>query len=1028
MIRTALFAAAGLIFAISVRAQTSGAIEGTVLDPTGAPVAGARLLIIATETSAERNASAAATGVYVAPALPPGAYRVQVRQPGFRSEIRDSIAVTAGRTVRVDFRLQLGETYESVVVSGATALISPSASDWGGSIESPRLESLPLNGRDLFDLAWQEPGAIVTTTSNHNLTAGLGTHVSVNGARPNQNSFRMDGIYVNDATASAPSSAGGRTLGLESIEELHLVTSPFPAEYGRAAGAVVTAVSKSGSNRLHGSAYDFLRNSALDAKNFFDPGQEKIPPLRKNQFGALLSGPLRRDRLFFLLNYEGVRETAGQTQRPITLTADARQGKVSGKSIAVSPAVRPYLDLYPLPNGRIFWDGTGELITEVLAPLREDFFAGKADAEASAKLRFSGRYSFDDADTSSPEPMRVYRFTSSSRYQFVHSEMQYVQSPATVQQFQAGFSRVRNEETADAEDVPAALSFIRGQPLGAIQVTGLTDIGGLRARLRPRRFALNDYQVQHQVIHRRSRHMLKFGAGFDRVQDNQLSDYTASGYYRFPSVEALLAGRPASADLQAPGSDTARGWRQNIISWFVQDEYRASPRFSLNFGLRYDMASTPVEVNGKVATLRDPWHDAQVQVGGPLYLNPSHRNFAPRLAIAWDPLGGGKTVVRAGAGLFYDLLGVRELVVAGLRMPPFYLRATVANPGFPDLMAAARASQPIYAPDGLEFAPSQPRVLQFQINVEHQSGPHTVFEAGYARTRGIHLPGQIGNINTPRPEIADGRVFFPDNAPRINPAFSQIGLRRMAFDSSYHALLASMRRKWSRGLRFRAKYTWAKSIDNASSAVFADFLNSDNMPMVFNYRLNRGLSDFDVRHGFAGDVSYELPRFGRSAVARAAGGWELQALAQAQSGTPFNPHVGFDRARLRPANGDQGQRPNLAAGAGGAVILGDPQQYFSPLAFSLPDAGFYGNLGRNTLAGPGLVMVSGAVHKNVWRTERHQVRLRVEVFDVLNHPNFQIPSDLDLFAANLQRLPGAGRITQTSTSSRQLQCAVRWAF
>lgn len=306
-------------------AQTTGQIEGVVRDPAGMPAPDTALRILETGTGAERRLSTDERGWYLAPGLAPGRYEIEASHAGLRSEMRRGVELLAGRSVRVDFLLQLGEMHDSVVVSGEAPLVSAAPKDWGGFIEQRKLESLPLNGRDLFDLSSQQPGATVATTAFKSLATGFGTRVSVNGARPNQNSFRMDGIYINDATAAAPSSAAGRSLGLEGIQELQLVASPFDAEYGRGGGAAFMAVSKSGSNQWHGSSYEFLRNSALDAKNFFDPADQKIPPLRKNQFGGLLGGPLRRNRLFLLTNYEGVRPTSGQTLRAVTPTAEARQ-------------------------------------------------------------------------------------------------------------------------------------------------------------------------------------------------------------------------------------------------------------------------------------------------------------------------------------------------------------------------------------------------------------------------------------------------------------------------------------------------------------------------------------------------------------------------------------------------------------------------------------------------------------------------------------------------------------------------------
>jgi hypothetical protein len=1035
MTRSGIWSACLLWMASVARlpAQTTGALVGTVYDPSGVAVAGAAVRIVQTNTHAERSLATDARGRYLAPGLAPGTYQVEASHAGFRSQLRGPVEVGAGRSARLDFLLELGAAHEKIEVVAEMPLVSSASSDWGGSIEQRKLDSLPLNGRDLYDLSAQEPGATVPTTAYKTLDRGLGIHVSVHGARPNQNSFRMDGIYINDATASAPTSASGRLLGLEGIYELRLVTSPFSAEHGRAAGAVFTAVSRSGSNELHASLYEFLRNSALDAKNYFDFPQEKTPPLRKNQFGGLLSGPLRRDRVFFLANYEGLHETSSRTLRPATLSEEARRGRLPGSggvsTAPVAPQVIPYLDLYPLPNGRDFGDGTGEFITESVTPAREDYLAGKLDAIVSGKLRGSARYTFDNAETHTPDPFRIWRFVSDSRYQFLHSEAQYVPSASAIHSFRAGFSRIRNSETSPLmRDFPASMSFVRGQPLGAIEVVGLSELGGLRARLAPRRFVVNDFQFNHDGTYVRGAHSLRLGAGYDRVQFNQVADINAAGFYRFDSVADLLAGRPRAGDLMAPGSDSIRGWRQNQFFVFAQEEFRASTRLSWTVGLRFEGYSTPAEVNGKIATLRDPLRDATLRVGGPLFENPSRKNFAPRAALAWDPAGSGHTVVRAGAGIFFDLLGVREVAVAGARMPPFFNRLAPRDPSFPDLLGAARQLVPPNTTDGLDFYLLQPYVLQFQWALERQLDASTFAKIGYAGARGVHLPGQLSNVNPTRPQtLPDGRLFFPADAPRINPAFGKIGMRRTQFNSFYHALLASIERKWRGRFRFQAKYAFSKSIDETSNTIVRDFLNSDRMPMIFNYRQNRGLSDFDLRHSLAANFSCQLPGAPGTA-GKILGNWELHGLAQAQTGPPFAPFIGFDRARLNPGSEDPGERPDWTGAPGARVILGEPERYFDPFAFSLPPAGMYGNLGRNTLPGPGLVNLDLALHKILWQTDRHSARLRLEFFNLANHPNFQIPSGQDLFNSDLQRVGSAGRITATTTAARQIQMALKWMF
>jgi hypothetical protein len=1007
--------------------QTTASIEGIVYDPSGSAITGASVSLRELATGNERLVRTDDRGWYAAPALSPGLYDMTVAGDGFRTEVRRSLELQAGRNARLDFHLSLGERHQTVEVKAQALMLSPTTADWGGSIPQENLEQMPLDGRDLFDLSAQQAGAIVTTTATVAISSGEGTHVSFNGARPNQNSFRLDGIYINDWSGSAPSSSAGHLLGLEGTQELRLLTSPFSAEYGRAAGSVVTAVSRSGSNDLHGELYEYFRNSAMDAKNFFDAANAPIPPLRRNQFGAVLGGPLRRDRLFFFTNYEGLRENSDATVNATTLSDEGRQGHLGSTTVTVAPQVLPYIALYPKANGRDYGDGTAQYITDTSTGTREDYLSAKLDYDISDKLRTAVRYTFDDARMASPDPFRIWNFVEDSRYDFIHTETHFLESPNTVHTLHAGFSRILSAELNEVDSsVPAADSFVPGQPLGSITVTGLTALGGYRARL-PRWFVDNDYQLSYDAVTIRGAHTLKFGAGFDRIQFNQLADLSAVGGYTFYSVKSFLQAQPASGDLMVPGSNTDRGWRQNQMQVFAQDEWQATRRLNITLGLRYEPYSVPSEAHGMISTLPDPVHDTSPTLGGPLFNNPSWSNVAPRAAIAWDPAGDGKTVVRAGAGIFYDQLGIPELVITGNRMPPYYVRLLPNNPAFPNIVSAVAKSAPPMSLDTVDYHENQPYTAQYQFAVERAFAGDTVVRLGYAGSRGVHLPGQLGNVNPPNPAIdANGVMYFPANSPRLNPAWGTIGMRRTQFDSHYNALQASLERKWRRA-RVEVHYAWSRSIDDISNAIFNDFGNSNVMPTMFDYQLNRGLSDFDARHVFTANTSYALPALGRSALARALGGWEAYAMVQAHTGFPFSPDVGFDDARLGGGGSDLGQRPNYL-GSVGAPITGDPAQYFNPLAFGLPAAGYYGNLGRNALTGPGTVDVDAALHKILWRTERQTLRLRLEAFNIANHPNFQIPSGLALFDSTGRRLATAGQITATSTPSRQIQLAMKWAF
>ena len=1030
-----LAACLALLPAHAALAQTESSIEGVVRDPAGAVIVGAKVVVEHEGGRAQRSLTSDSAGAYRALELPPGNYQITVAAENFQTSVRQGIDLSAGRAARVDFDLLIGATQQQVVVIADADPLSARASDWGGLVDKDELDSLPLNGRDLFELSILEAGATAPTAARTGLAQGLGLQISVNGARPNQNGFQIDGVWVNDATKAMPSSAAGSVLGLESVREIHMVVNPYSARYGRTAGGLFEAVSASGSNQFHGALYEYLRNSSLDSKNFFDSADEPIPPLRRNQFGGMLSGPIVKNRAWFLGNFEGMRQRLGRTLRPTVPTLDARRGLLPSagggvQQITVNPAVRPYLDLYPVPNGRDFGDGTAESERQASSSTDEDYISGKVDLQLSDAMRLGTRYTFSDALNREPEDMGIWTFQLGSRNHFFSSELQTILSPTAIVDFRVAYSRVNNSETSDLRsDVSPSLSFVAGQPLGTMTVTGLSDFGGFLARARPRTFALNSLQTGSSLSWQTGRHWVKAGAGFDRVRFNQVSDLSAVGSYTFNSLRNLLLGAPNIAEVMEPGSDTARLWTYYQPYFYIEDEMQLRSNLSLSLGLRWEAASTPTEIDGKTAALVDVYRDSQFTVGGPLYDNPSWTNFAPRAGLAWSPFGNSRTMVRAGGGLFFDLLGSRELTIAGVRTPPLYNRILVFGaPRFPDILNAAAGRTPSASSDGLDYHLEQPTVARWQLTLERQVGQRTVARLGYSGMRGMHLMGQVGNFNTPIPQqLPDGRWFFPANTPRLNPAFQRIGLRRSQFNSFYHGMTASLERRLDRNLRYQLKYTFSKSIDESSNSTFNDFEASDQVPTTPNYRLNRGLSDFDMRHAMAGNISYLLPRLEGAKARWLLGGWELHGLTQLQSGNPFAPSVGFDRARLLTGFGDTGQRPDLAR-PGADLIRGGPDQYFDPTAFSLPDAGFLGTLGRGTLRGPALFTLDAGIHKRFAITERQGVTFRAEIFNLTNEANFQIPVGQELFTEQGGRVGSAGRITSTATPARQIQLALRWDF
>lgn len=1025
------FLSAGLLAVPLVRAQLNGSIAGSVTDPSGRAVPGASIRIVEAATHTERQSVTDREGRYMAADLPPGTYAVEISHDGFQVSRIDGLELTVGRTLRADVELRLGTSNETVAVTADMQAVDTQSGAWSSDISQQQLAGLPLNGRDVFDLASQQLGVQTPTSSTSSLNTGLGIHMSVNGSRPSENAFRLDGIYINDASGSAPASAAGTLLGLEAIAELNLVTAPFSAEYGRSGGGFLTAVSKSGTNEYHGALYEYLRNSALDAKNYFDPGNQPIPPLRRNQFGGLATGPIVKNKLFFMANYEGVRIAANNSQTIVTPNLQARSGllPVNGvlTQMSVSASILPYLGLYPLPNGTDLGNGTGNYSGPVPTDDHEDYVTAKVDYVPSERWRFNTRYTFDNANSAKGDIFRVWSYKGDSRDSLAEASAQFVSSPTTVQEIHAAYGEIRNGSGATTSS-NAAAPFVPGQNLGPMLVTGLGSFGGTTARTNPMSFTVNDAQVNYSFTKLMGAHKLMAGGSFDRILLNEVGDLDRAGYYQFTSLQSFLTAQPSQLSILEPGFGTLRHWTTKQIAGYVQDDVRLNRHLTFGLGLRYEMATVPSERDGKVATLRSPLTDTAISVGGPLYQNPSERNFAPRASLAWDPSGNGRTVVRAGAGIFYDLLGTRELLVAGLYDPPFYYRFVIKKPTFPAALTALSTAPPqALAMNVLAYHPNQPYVIQDQIVLEHQFGHAIVAQIGYAGSRGVHLVGSVNDIDNPVPQtLPNGQLYFPPNSTPVNPAFSTIGLRTTSFDSVYHSLNIGGQIKVLKSLQIQSKFTWSKSIDNNSTAVMDDFYSNQTTSSLYNLSKNRGPSDFDTPFVFATNFLYRAPSPESRLAKLVAGGWALAGTIQAQSGTPFNPAVGFDNQNLGGGSSGPGERPNLVPGQ--PLVTGSPARYFNPLAFSLPANGTAGNLGRNVLRGPGLVVLNLAAERTLWKRERQALRFRGEVFNLANHPNFQIPSALALFDSTGSRLGGSGQITDVTTSSRQIQLSLRYSF
>ncbi len=1004
-IRRLLFlAVAGAAFAI---AQTDTAdLTGIVADQSGGMLLGAEVAIANQNTGARRLAHTDASGRYNFEQLPPGLYRLTAQAAGFQTEVVSQVELTVGRKAVIDLKLKVGELKTETIVTAGAELVDARSSSLSSVMENVAIRELPLNGRDFAQLALIQPGVASSVRTAD--SGGPGTKLVIEGNRPSEVSFLMDGSDINDASNNTPGSAAGVLLGVDTLDEFRIVTNAFSAEYGRASGGVVSAVTKSGTNALHGALFEFVRNSDFDAKNYFDSKTAPIPPFKRNQFGVEVDGPVIKNKTFFLASFEAVRQRLGVTTVSVVPDADAHTN--------VNPAVAGYLALVPLPNGRAFADGTGQYSSAASQPTNETFFAGRLDHHLSDATSLFARFTYDTAISGVPDGFLLSRADSRSLNHYLTLGATRTFRERLLNTVRASNNRSYSASTISfLKPVDPALSFLPGDPLGQISVTGFFSLGP--SRFSPSFSTFNLYQFSDDLAFTVGRHSLKFGGDYRSYQLPTIRPQSPYGFYQFSSLVNFLSAKAQSVEMTLPSSTLARDWRQSMVTAYAQDDIRITARLTLNVGVRYERESVPSEAHNLSADLRDPLHDAQPTIG-PMYQNPTNLGFAPRVGLAWDPFGDGKTSIRAAFGIYYDPLWSDFYANAGGRTPPFYVLGSVSNPVFPN--AYSLVNSPAFVlgrQDAVQYHANYPYTLQENFTVQRQLGRSRVVTAAYVSERGVHIPRFVDENQSPQTILSTGQVFFPAGSTVQNRNFTGIRYKTTNGMSYYNAVQLSFQQKFSRGLLMQFNYTFARNVDTAS--IDQTQGGSNDLPQnPVSTMAERGLSNYDVRHYFVNYLVWSLPR---------TRGWQLSAITTLSAGQPFSAVIGFDRARANPQAGTSPERPDVCPGATNNPIIGDPSRYFNPAAFCLQPAGFYGNLGRNTLIGPGIVMVNPSLSKQFRITERLRLQFRAELFNALNHPNFAIPSQRTVFSSS-GPVASAGLITATTTSSRQFQLGLKATF
>jgi len=1000
-----------VLFAVQALAQLdSGSIVGVVRDTTGAMVADATVKATNTKTGKVYEGKTTSTGEYTLPGLPSGPYKVEVDRSGFKTGVITDIFLHATERRAADVSLEVGSASEQVTVIAEAATVNTQTSDTGAIISSTSITSLPLNGRDFTSLIALVPGSVTTAGFGQQSLGGFETGLAgVN--------VLLDGADATRIDTNATSTQVGRQesrisrASIDSIQEFRVLQSTYSAEYGRSTGDVINVITKSGGNKFHGSFFEYFRNDIFDARNYF---AKESTPLRLNQFGGNLSGPIVPNKLFFFVNYEGVRQVVNNPNRWAVYTAAERA--------TFSPVMRPVADALPLPNStepvELVDQSTGDTVTRddlgwfygrLRNQLREDTGSAKIDWNISAKDSLAFRYNISDSYTSTQYGIAVGQISPSySRNHLFKTTWNHTFSPTVLNEAGFAFNRPQTDSLGGGGDFPAfQCSAFFG--CGIDNNLGTTP-GPALFSIRSPQYSLQFLDTMTWI---KGKHSIRFG--FDMRHNNTERALEPQAFLTFPDIDTFKTGQAWQLSTLGYGAAAIQNTNYGL---FIQDDIRLHPRFTVNLGLRYDYNS--VLQGDKIGNFDIPTLTLLPQ-GQPLY-DPDRNNFGPRIGFSWDPFGRGKTVVRSGFGVFYNPLltgaalslagnyaqnynvNIFDMIFSGTTCDPeYFLTYPVPNP-----LPVCTPAPPKNV-NGLDRNMRDTYSLHWSFGVQQELTGSTVMEVTYVGNHGVKLPAGAA--------YAGMEVNYDAfNNQRIDPAKRLGNVRRLGnfLGSNYNAMQMSLRRRMSKGLNVDANYTWSHELDNAVNILTGAFQNS------FNPAGDYADGDIDVRHNFTVGAVYDIPAIG-ALPKRLAQGWQISTLFQTRSGLPVNialtaPFLGIDQLR-----------PNAPAGGVNRESDG-PNGFFRPRdEFAAPAAGKYGTLRRNSGRGPNFAQIDLALSKTTAINETLSVQFRTEAFNLLNHPNFANPSGLidDL---------NFGKSTTTignsvgMGTSRQMQFALKFLF
>jgi Carboxypeptidase regulatory-like domain len=1062
------FNLAVLLFALLIvaprftSAQVVGAsVSGTIRDISGGAIPGAAVTVRNVETGTVRSLATDDNGRYFVPSTPIGRYEIAASKEGFNSQNKTGIDLSVGQESVVDFTLSVGQLNETITVVESPSPVTLTTDPNSGLVNELQVKELPLNGRS-YDQLMTLNASTVNYTSER--SGGVGTSSSsvgnmfvVSGHRPQENLFLLNGIEYTGASQGnvTPGGTSGELLGVDAVREFNVVSDTFGAEYGKRPGAQVSIVTASGTDVLHGTAYEFVRNSALDARNYFDAGS--IPPFERNVFGGALGGPIRPQKMFMFGDYEGFRQRLGLSD--VTLVPDnaARAGFIpdaSGnlKNVGVAAGVVPLLALWPAQNGPELGEGIAEAFSHPLQRIREDFGTARFDYNLGTNDTLFGVYTVDDSMANTPTANPLSLVDESLREQVISVQEQHVFSPNLLNTVRAGFSRGGYFFTGSTPvNIPG---WVTGDSIGVVIVGGGTASNGASQITQAGtntstnlRAARNLYTYDDHIAWTHGIHQLEAGVWFQQIQANDNLAQQQFGQASFGSLTSFLQGTISTFTVVP--SPTELGWRSLEAAGFVQDGIKLRHNLEFRVGFRFESTNGWNETNNLASNYlfnSDGVIDTQPNVSSSIFtVNRAKFLPEPRVGLAWDPFGKGKTVINAGFGVYEALLDNIDYRVD--QTAPFNTVLSFKNVDVDGLQIVPGAAVPAggkVSPSGIQPDAYTPTILSYTLKVSQEIAPNTALAVGYVGSHGYHEMLSI-DANEPEPTICPaslcpaglpaGEPYYPKGALFANPKLANTTTWVSEGVSSYNALQVDVNHRFSKGFQVRGVYTYSKNLDDGTAWNTSVAANAPAFVMFpLDPKRDWGPSTTDVRHLAVINGAYDLPfgngkRFFAQASGfggRLASGWSISGIETLHSGFPFTPQLGFNPTN----NGDSRDpiRPSWNPAFQGKVIVGTPNEYFNPNAFIVPPSGTYGDLGRDTLTGPGVEELDFSVLKTTDLNERFKLQFRAEFFNLLNHTNFATPNTIVFTSASTIPSPTAGVITATSTTSRQIQFGLKLLF